>query len=49
VTRCGRHKGDITSDPCKGIPQLYSGDRAEIIWTDADIAELKKACPRPGG
>jgi hypothetical protein len=47
VTRCGHHKGDITSDLCKGIPEPYSGDRAEIIWTHADIAALKKACPAP--
>lgn len=24
---------------------MDDGDRAEIIWTDADIAALKKACP----
>jgi integrase len=28
---------------CEGIKQLYSSDRSEIIWTDADIAQLKKA------
>ena len=37
-------EGDIASNPCKGIPQLYSNDRSEIIWTDADIAALKKTC-----
>jgi integrase len=36
--------GKIASNPCEGIKQLYSGDRSEIIWTDADIAQLKKAC-----
>jgi integrase len=28
---------------CEGIKQLYSSDRSEIIWTDSDIAQLKKA------
>ena len=36
--------GKIASNPCEGIKQLYSGDRSEIIWTDADIAELKATC-----
>lgn len=36
--------GRIASNPCEGIKQLYSGDRSEIIWTDADIARLKAAC-----
>lgn len=34
----------IPVNPCEGIRQLYSGSRAEIIWTDADIAHLKKTC-----
>ncbi len=36
--------GEIGSNPCEGIKQLYSGDRSEIIWTDGDIAHLKKTC-----
>jgi integrase len=36
--------GKIASNPCEGIKQLYSNDRADIIWTDADIAQLKKTC-----
>jgi integrase len=36
--------GKIASNPCEGIKQLYSGDRSEIIWTDSDIAALKKEC-----
>jgi integrase len=36
--------GKIAGNPCEGIKQLYSTDRSEIIWTDADIAELKKTC-----
>jgi integrase len=36
--------GKVVSNPCEGIKQLYSSDRSEIIWTDADIALLKKTC-----
>jgi integrase len=32
--------GKIAGNPCEGIKQLYSGDRSEIIWTDADIQHL---------
>jgi integrase len=35
--------GKIAGNPCEGIKQLYSSDRSEIIWTDSDIAQLKKA------
>jgi integrase len=37
-------QGKIGGNPCEGIKQLYSGDRREIIWTDADIAMLKGTC-----
>jgi integrase len=36
--------GKIAGNPCIGIKTLYSSDRSEIIWTDADIASIKKAC-----
>ncbi|MEJ0097888.1 MAG: tyrosine-type recombinase/integrase [Bauldia sp.] len=37
--------GKIASNPCEGIKQLYSGGaRAEIVWSDADVAQLKKTC-----
>jgi integrase len=36
--------GKIAGNPCAGIKALYSGDRSAIIWTDADIAQLKKTC-----
>jgi integrase len=36
--------GKIAGNPCEGIKQIYSGDRSEIIWTDADIILLKKTC-----
>jgi integrase len=34
----------IAGNPCEGISRLYKGDRSEIIWTDADIAQIKKTC-----
>jgi integrase len=38
--------GSIAGNPCEGIKQLYTGDRSEIIWMDADIKQLKSdACP----
>jgi integrase len=42
--------GKIAGNPCEGIKQLYSGDRSEIIWTEADLKQLKaggtdKPCP----
>jgi integrase len=36
--------GKIAGNPCEGIKQLYSNDRSEVIWTDSDIAALKKTC-----
>lgn len=33
--------GKLPSNPCEGIKQLYSGDRSEITWTDADIESFK--------
>lgn len=35
--------GKLASNPCEGIKALYSSDRAEIIWLDADIASVKQA------
>jgi integrase len=34
----------IASNPCEGIKRLYTVDRAETIWTEADIARLKAVC-----
>jgi integrase len=36
--------GRISINPCEGIKQLYTGDRSEVIWTDSDIADLKRTC-----
>lgn len=35
-------EGQITINPCEGIPNLYESDRSEIIWTDGDIDQLCK-------
>jgi integrase len=35
--------GVLSSNPAEGIKHLYSSDRSEIIWTDADIEQVK-AC-----
>lgn len=34
-------EGKIAGNPCEGIKGLYGNDRSEIIWTDADIAQLR--------
>ena len=38
--------GKLAGNPCEGIKQLYSGDRSEIIWTDADIARSSRRARR---
>lgn len=35
--------GKIAANPCEGIRHVYRNERADIIWTDADIATLKAA------
>jgi integrase len=42
--------GKIAGNPCEGIKWLYKSDRSEIIWTGADLKQLKaggpnKPCP----
>ncbi len=32
----------LSTNPCEGIKTLYRNDRAEIIWTDADLAAFKE-------
>lgn len=44
LAHCVDPLGKIPSNPCEGIRQIYSGSRAEIIWTEADIEHLKKTC-----
>lgn len=36
--------GRIAGNPCEGIKHLYSNDRSEIIWTDADVTHIKNTC-----
>ena len=36
--------GKIGGNPCEGIKQLYTANRSEIIWTEADISQLKLTC-----
>jgi integrase len=36
----------LDRNPCEGMKRLYKGsDRADIIWTDDDIAALRKVAP----
>jgi integrase len=34
--------GKLSVNPCEGIKALYVSDRAEIVWTDADITRIKQ-------
>jgi integrase len=36
--------GKIAGNPCEGIKHLYNNDRSEIIWTESDVAHIKKTC-----
>jgi integrase len=36
--------GKLAVNPCEGIKALYSVDRSDKIWTDADIARIKPHC-----
>ena len=36
--------GKLAGNPCEGIKLLYSSNRSEIIWSDADIASIKQVC-----
>ena len=36
--------GKIAGNPCEGIKHLYNNDRSEIIWTDADVVQIRKTC-----
>ena len=42
VCAYGVELGKLAFNPCDGIKALYTSDRAEIIWTDADIALIKQ-------
>lgn len=36
--------GELGTNPCEGIKQLYSADRADIIWTAEDLAKIRPHC-----
>jgi integrase len=36
--------GRLGGNPCEGVKHLYSNDRADIIWIDADVALIKQTC-----
>jgi len=36
--------GRIAGNPCEGIKHLYGNDRSAIIWTESDVAHIKKTC-----
>ena len=38
--------GKIAGNPCEGIKQIYSGNRSEVIWTDADIRTSRRRAAR---
>lgn len=38
--------GELGRNPCEGLKQVYSNNRADIIWTDDDIAAVKKHCSK---
>jgi integrase len=35
-------EGKLSANPCIGIPTLYSSNRADIIWTEADLEKLRE-------
>lgn len=39
--------GKIGTNPCIGIPNRYSNERADIIWSDADIARMQELSEDP--
>lgn len=41
--------GLIARNPCEGIKGLYSSNRSEIIWTDADMKQVKAVSAREVG
>jgi len=42
-------EGELQSNPCEGVPNLYQNNRADIIWTEDDIAKLcANASPEVG-
>ena len=45
----GRLRGQVSLNAASGIPTLYrNGQRAEIVWTDEDMAQFAAAAERMG-
>lgn len=45
----GRLRGRVTMNVAANIPQLYrNGQRAEIVWTDSDMANFAEVAERLG-
>jgi integrase len=42
----GRSRGFTKAEPTKDLERLYSSDRSDIIWTDADLAKFDKTAPK---
>ncbi|QCP86499.1 integrase [Cereibacter sphaeroides] len=38
-------RGTIKANPLEGFERLYSGDRSEIIWTEADVSRFMTEAP----
>lgn len=41
-----KEEGVLSVNPCEGIANLYSANRADIIWTDEDFTQLATGAPR---
>jgi integrase len=44
VLSFGVELGKVAGNSCDGIKQLYTGNRAEIVWTEDNITALKRVC-----
>ncbi|MDB5431428.1 MAG: hypothetical protein JWP35_2544 [Caulobacter sp.] len=44
VLQWAADRGEIASNPAKDFPRIYHVNRADVIWTPADLALLKPHC-----
>lgn len=49
VLSYGVAEGKLGSNPCFGIPNLYSSDRSEIIWKPEDLERFLATCSNEVG
>lgn len=47
VLNWARDRTEIVSHNCDRITRLYKADRAEIVWTPADVEAFMKVAPEP--